>query len=808
MEVAAITKAYRSLSRSQPLIIGSVKTNVGHTESCSGITGIMKVILALKNQVIPRHLNFNELNPEINLDLIPAVIPIQEMEWPRVAGRPRLAGVSSFGISGTDGHIIIQEAPEELAISTASRVDLDCTRPMHIMKVSTKTTESLDELIQRHHDFLSKDTDIINFADYAYTANVGRAAFNHRAFIVAKDSQEALKIIKQNSFQRKEIQPGATGKLCFIFTGQGSQYPGMAAQLYDNSPIFRMSFDKCNRLLQKLYKISIKDMLWSTNADAAKELSRTLYSQTSIFCVEYALLKLWESWGVKPDYVLGHSLGEFAAAVAAGMVSLKSAIHLVAERSRLIDDLPRGKMIVIRADKTAVENLLKEFVTVNPGTWLDYAAINSFDQTVLAGDTETVEKFAEFCGEKDTKTIILASTHAFHSRHMDPMLKAYSKVTSKIKSATETCQYISGVEGKLLEKEDLLKSEYWARHTREKVSFIEACKTAHAENCTLFVEVGPHPVLSALVMANIDGPAIRCFPSLRRSKDDWETILESVGKLFLNDWSGSINWKGFEEYFQRKKVAVPFYPFNRKKIWADIHSLPQRIHPLLGAPVENASAITLFENSLTIKQAPYLNDHVIGSSIVFPGAGFLEMLLSGGYSHVQGLHEEFILPRRPILLRDMKIESPLGLTDSSATTLQVVVDLLEENPDSESMMAGYKTKVFHWHKAEDGTGYWVSHASGMFMPLVTDEVVLNMEDVNIKEIQENWEQTTGSTDLYRKLPEVGLRFGPNFQSLENGWRKCHENGKENIGLLVAVKVPEGVGKYIAHPVLGKRFIPI
>lgn len=299
MEVAAISKAYHSPSRSCPLVIGSVKTNIGHTESTSGIAGIMKVVLSLRNQIIPRHLNFESLNPEINLETIPAVIPVEEIEWPRVPGKPRIAGVSSFGISGTDGHIIIQEAPDQQGVSSST---FNCVRPLHIMKIAAKTPESLEELVQKHLDTLTNGIDEINFADYAYTANVGRASFTHRAFITAKDTQDAVKVLKQNAFDRKEIQSGG-GKLCFLFTGQGSQYPGMAAELYKSSPIFRMSFDKCDRLLRKLYKISIKDTLWSASEN--NDLSRTLYSQTSIFCVEYALLKLWESWGVKPDYVLG-----------------------------------------------------------------------------------------------------------------------------------------------------------------------------------------------------------------------------------------------------------------------------------------------------------------------------------------------------------------------------------------------------------------------------------------------------------------------------------------------------------------------
>lgn len=802
MEVAAIKKAYSSPRRSAPLIIGSVKTNIGHTESVSGITGIIKVVLSMQNEIIPRHLHLETLNPEIDLESIPAQIPLEEIAWPRTPGKPRIAGVSSFGISGTDGHVIIQEAPKLQKGEATCYADFKCDRSLHIMKVAAKTPESLEELLQKHKDTLTqlKGED---FADYAYTANVGRGSFNHRAFIVATDNEEAVKIIKQNSLKRKEIQSSG-GKLCFLFTGQGSQYPGMAEELYQTSPVFKMSFDKCNRLLKKMYGISIKDVLW--NSSSSDELSRTLYSQTSIFCVEYCLLKLWESWGVKPDFVLGHSLGEFAAAVAAGVITLKGALHLVAERSRLIDALPRGKMIVIKADKKTVDKTLTEFTSTNQDLWLDYAALNSFEQTVLAGDTEVVNEFSKFCEGKDLKTIILAATHAFHSRHMDPMLKPYLEVASKIKSTKKSsCHYISGMRGKLIEAEDLLHPEYWMQHTREKVSFIEACKVAQTEGCTFFLEVGPHPVLSALAMANIDGSGIACFPSLRRKQGDWATILESLGKLYLSEWPGPINWKGFDEYYPRKKIALPFYPFNRKKMWVDVNQIPPKIHPLLGAAVENASTTSLFENALSVKNATYLNDHAIGNSLILPGSALLEMLLVAGFSHVQCFTDEFIMPKRPITLKDMKIETPVAIDDSKTTKMQVVVDLVEENAETGTTVAGYKTRVFHWHKPEGGSGHWVSHANAMFSPLVTEEAVLDMNNIDIKWIQENWEESPISADIYKKLPEVGLRFGPTFQTLEKGWRRP-ENGEGEDGLLVGIKVPAGLSNYVAHPVLVVKII--
>lgn len=277
-------------------------------------------------------------------------------------------------------------------------------------------------------------------------------------------------------------------------------------------------------------------------------------------------------------------------------------------------------------------------------------------------------------------------------------------------------------------------------------------------------QVGPHPVLSALVLANVDDSSIVACSSLHRKQGDWIALLGGLGKLFLSEWSGAehINWKGFDAYSMRKRVALPLYPFQRKKVWAEIYPVPTRVHPLLGAFRENASSITMFENLLgaTSKFVPYLQDHVIGNTVVLPGAAFLEMCLSGGYAHVQGVVDEFVMPRRPITLKDLKIESPLGLFDSRARRLQVVVEL-EKDEDGASVV-GYRTKVYHWEQQGDdddcvgGTtdGYWVSHAQGNFMPVVSETVESLVETVNINEIQETWEETSQSQEFYKKLPEV------------------------------------------------------
>jgi len=296
----------------------------------------------------------------------------------------------------------------------------------------------------------------------------------------------------------------------------------------------------------------------------SKELSRTLYSQTSIFCVEYALLQTWKSWGVEPDVVVGHSLGEFCAAVACGALEMEDALKLVAERSRLIDKLARGKMLVLRADQGKVKDLLREFGGRYPGSWLDFAAINSKDQTVLSGDSKWVEIFAEWVRkEKNVTGLVLEATHAFHSRHMDPMLEEYGKVAEGCRGngmARKECVFVSGMDGKVVNGE--LRGDYWKRHCREPVRFVEASKVAWEEvGCRVFLEVGPTPILAALVKVNTMGMGSGgmgkdeavFLPSIRKGMDDWKTMLNGLAKLWMMGLR-EVDWRGFEMFLGKRMV--------------------------------------------------------------------------------------------------------------------------------------------------------------------------------------------------------------------------------------------------------------
>ncbi|CAL8113280.1 unnamed protein product [Orchesella dallaii] len=786
-EMAAITSLYCKDEREKPLLIASGKTNIGHTESCSGIAGIIKVILSMHNETIPPHINLQTLNPHIKLDEVAIRIPTKIEKWEASQRKPRIAGISSFGITGTNTHIILQE-PTNYKAPTMQL----CTaqRPLHIMTISAKFENTLESVVDSYKKYFEKEPGA-NLADVAYSANAGRAHFPFRVSVTAATTTELCQKLKSAMKEVAHV-PEARPELCFLFTGQGSQYEGMAKILYETNPVFRLNFDKCERILQKRYGLSIVPALWGGETNL---LHQSLYSQTSIFCIEFCLMKLWESWGIVPDAVIGHSLGEFAAAVCAGMLCFEDALNLVAVRSRLIDEkAPPGQMIVIKADKPKVDGILQEFLSENPNLWLDYAAMNSPEQTVLAGPSTTVKAFASKCnGKRDLKTHIIDATNAFHSRDMDTILDEYRKVAANIKVCSPKCVYISGVTGGILEKEQM-NAEYWIQHTRESVKFMDATQVVYDLGYRLFLEIGSQPILCALTMANHSnkGETLTLLPSLRKKENDWNTLLGSLSKLYHLGFA--IDWESFDKFYNRSKVVLPTYPFNRKKHWYETKEQKQgilvnaeSIHPLLGCQIPNATSNSIFQSSLMLDKLGYLRDHAIGGQVVFPAAGYLEMCLTSGCLSTTGQLDLV----NPMCVENLTIEAPLRLTDDLPCGLQTIVSR-NETTDKISIYTLHPTA-----SESGGSDKWARQAIASFVPLQVN-YRLHEEMQDLKDIRSRCLSAIETEEFYDKLKLAGLEFGTAFKSLKKVWK--NPNARE-ILTEIEILATDQNGAYTGHPIV-------
>ncbi|XP_035712782.1 phenolphthiocerol synthesis polyketide synthase type I Pks15/1 [Folsomia candida] len=780
IEVAAIAQVYGGRNVDDPLIIGSVKTNIGHTESVCGIASIQKTVLSMKYNLIPKHLHLKDLHPDIDIASIPAIIPIENVPWPSGGNStPRIAGVNSFGFTGAQAHVIVQEPPE---IHCNDFQDLRDTRELRMLTFSAKTETSLTEQIRAYSTYLNDCNSNLN--DIEYSMHIGRSHFPLRQVALGSTKAElidAMKSFKAASPSSKVI------KKCFLFTGQGSQYILMGRQLYDTSVIFRSNFDSVEAILIHKYGFSIKQSLWNSDGDDFN-LKSTTASQTSIFCIEICLLRVWQSWGITPDAVLGHSLGEFAAMVAAGMLTVEDALKLVVTRSKLIDVLPSSSMLVVATSLHSVLSYLEKAGMQKDGTHcLDIAAVNSIGQTVVAGDTKLIDGFREFCVNNGVVTHKLDSQHAFHSRHMDGMLKKYEEVAAGVEFQPSQITYISAVEGKPI---SIIDVNYLLRHTRERVNFLDATQHAINEGYNLFLELGPHPVLCPLVLINGDEltSELRVLPSIRKNAPDWSTILSSFAQLYsLGTW---VNWENFHRFSAAKKIDLPGYVFEEKSHWMTLQdkgSYP--FHPLLGSYFPNPSENTIFESNVNVQRLPFLRDHVIIDKIIFPCAGYVDMCMTAGFADVKCEEGAYIRPTCPIAVTNFEISTPVCLSESQGTDFQVVVS---KNNEGDVVSTIYSR--LHLEKSKFK---WVKNASARFdaNPSPADPNILNFA-----EIRSMISEPVKLYYDYKELFEASeLRLGPSCQTVSSeGW-KHPENDSEYLFPFKCYETQDDLDRFIIHP---------
>ncbi|HEX9840752.1 MAG TPA: amino acid adenylation domain-containing protein [Anaerolineales bacterium] len=548
------------------LLVGSVKTNIGHLESAAGIAGLIKTVLALQYEAIPPHLHLKEINPYLSLEDSRLEIGTYLRPWNR-RDRPRFAGVSSFGFGGTNAHIILSEPPPSVG---PAPIPDPLERSHHILALSAKTEPALRELARR----TSRHLKVIHqpLEDVCFSANTGRSHFEHRLAIQASSLEELKTGLdafvvgsEAPALSTGYVQPGARPRIAFLFTGQGSQYPGMGRQLYDTQPVFRAALDKCAEILASILDRPLLEVIFPSDksSEEAAFLNQTTYTQPALFALEYALAEMWRSWGFEPHAVLGHSVGEYVAAFVAGVFSLEDGLRLIAERGRLMGTLPQnGSMAAVFAAAPRVAEILKPYEDQ-----VSIAATNGPENTVISGESSAVQVVLEDLARLGISSKALTVSHAFHSPLLDPILDEFESAARRMHFEVPRIPFISNLTGDIFEPGQIPDADYWRKHIRAEVKFSAGMQSLANIGVDVFLEIGPAPVLLSMGKYCLPESRANWLPSLRPGQNDWQTLLDSLGKLYVQ--GAEVDWAGFDQGYIRHKVSLPNYPFERHRYWLE-----------------------------------------------------------------------------------------------------------------------------------------------------------------------------------------------------------------------------------------------
>ena len=735
-------------SKQEPLIIGSVKTNFGHLESAAGIAGVMKVVLALLHERIPKHLHFRKPSPHIAWSDWPVRVATEERAWPR-SERRRIAGVSSFGFSGTNAHVVIEEAPhvEKQAADPPSH-------PLECIPLSARSGVALGKLARSCAEALGSGIDL---RDAAYTAGAGRAHFGERLVVVAESSGSAKAALEDFSSGRSNaavhcgsVEATSPFEVVFLYTGQGSQYPGMAETLYRTCPVFRDTIDRCDEILgPDPQNLTLKSVLAAGPAEGAP-VHRTAWTQPALFAVEYALTQLWRSWGIEPAAVLGHSVGEYVAACVAGVFSLEDGLRLIAERGRLLQALPKGgSMAALFTSHEEVAALVRPMADR-----LAIAAINAPDSVVVSGDSNAIDRLLETFAQRNVQGHRLFVSFAAHSPLVASALPGMERAASGVTMRAPNIPVAWNVTGGAPLPNGAPDAGYWARHLREPVRFAECL--ASLKGYKAFVEVGPHPVLIALAARNrVDGePSPLMLGSLRRGKDDWLEMMSSLAKLYVN--GAKVEWAGVSGAPRPRKAPWPTYPFQRKTFWIPAGSgerLGERIKrgnsasPWLGMRIPGPKPV--FENLLDADATPYLRDHRIGETALVAGPVLMEMAHAAANE---------ALGRQSWSISNFEIREPLTL--SMARTIQVH---LAEGRQGGTSFSVYSTGL-------EGEYSWQLHAVGELVPSKGSPTMAGATHEPLSAIERRLGPVESCDGFYERLTELGIHLGAAFRVLVDARR--------------------------------------
>ncbi len=835
IELRALGRVFaKDPAREKSLIVGSVKTNIGHLEAAAGVSGVIKVILQLQHKQIVPHLHLKSPTPNFNWQEYPLVVPTQLTPWEVTKGR-RIAGVSSFGVSGTNANLILEAAPSQVKSADTQRrrqaqgnsrqdSEGDLERSLHLLTLSAKTETALSELVIRYQNYLEKlnseagVVETIKLADICYTANTGRAHFQYRLAAIASNQQELLQ--KLSSCATKNEVAGVfsgllsstinSPKIAFLFTGQGSQYLNMGKQLYQQAPVFRQALNECDEILSSILEHSLLSIIYPKDNQETSLLDQTAYTQPALFAIEYALAKLWESWGIKPNIVMGHSVGEYVAATVAGVWSLEAGLKLIATRGRLMQQLPAsGEMIAVMASELKVSQLLTAYRDK-----VAIAAINGSESTVISGESVTVRAIASRLESEGIKTKQLQVSHAFHSPLMEPMLAEFEAVANQISFNQPTIPIMSNVTGAKADN-SIATAQYWVNHVRQPVRFAQAMAALHTQGYEIFLEIGPKPILLGIGRQCLPENVGIWLPSLRPSQiplptplrkergvegiplergkpddtelfsSDWQQMLSSLGQLYVK--GAKVDWLEFYRDDRHQKVVLPTYPFQRQRYWVEskgdrqnVFGKPQLvkdIHPLLGNRINFAGQQVVFESFVGLEYPTYLSDHKVFDKVLFPATAYLEMAVAAAINTFTSLQ---------VMVTNVVIARGFILPEKEVKTIQTILTPIANDR--------CKLEIFSSSEAKNQElSEWILHTEGEINAGSTAEIKIDLE-----KYQRECTQAIEIKQHYQQYQEKGINYGSSFQGIKQLW-------KGEGTALAEIALPETLTaqatEYYLHPAL-------